>query len=65
MLLLRDLRAELLRACGLWALSPARGTTVRLLLRSYAPLALAMLTALHHVLRAEIVQEFELLVDIG
>ena len=33
--LLRDLRAELLRACGLWALSPARGTTVRLLLRSY------------------------------
>ena len=33
--LLRELRAELLRACGLWALSPARGTTVRLLLRSY------------------------------
>ena len=35
MLLLRDLRAELLRACGPLGLSPARGTTVRLLSRSY------------------------------
>ena len=33
--LLRDLRAELLRACGPLGLSPARGTTVRLLSRSY------------------------------